>query len=161
MKGIAWTSPELDQLELLRSQGLTWGQIAGKMRGRTASACSVAHHSIKTRRLCVEARERAQALAQRELIARREKWLRAEATKQKPAPPSLAEVNRRSRLASTVRQSREIQGSGTAVPMSLLLVDAELRARIEVLGPTGGMLGDPLPGRSALSKPRAKEWCGS
>lgn len=33
-----------------------------------------------------------------------------------------------------------------------LVLDAELRARIEVLGATGGLLGDPLPGRSALDR---------
>jgi hypothetical protein len=153
MKGVGWTSTELDRLELLRSHGLSWGQIAGKMPGRTAAACSVAHHSIKTRRLCAEARDKAREIAQREQIARREAWF-AEAAK-KPAPPSLAEVNRRSRLASqTAPRAREIQGSGMAVSTSLLLIDAELRARIEILGPTGGMLGDPMPGRSALDRRR-------
>ncbi len=38
---------------------------------------------------------------------------------------------------------------------STLLADAELRARIEVLGPTGGLCGDPMPGRSALDQKRA------
>lgn len=38
---------------------------------------------------------------------------------------------------------------------STLIVDAELRARIETLGPTGGLCGDPMPGRSALDKMRA------
>jgi len=33
-----------------------------------------------------------------------------------------------------------------------LLIDAELRARIEVQGITAGLLGDPLPGRSALDR---------
>jgi hypothetical protein len=41
--------------------------------------------------------------------------------------------------------------------MSTLIADAELRARIEVLGTTGGLLGDPLPGRSALDKMRSGE----
>jgi hypothetical protein len=41
--------------------------------------------------------------------------------------------------------------------MSTLVADAELRARIETLGPTGGLLGDPLPGRSALDEKRRAE----
>jgi len=35
--------------------------------------------------------------------------------------------------------------------VSTLISDAELRARIEILGPNG-LLGDPLPGRSALDQ---------
>lgn len=38
-----------------------------------------------------------------------------------------------------------------------LVMDAELRSRIEVQGITGGLLGDPMPGRSALDRKRAGE----
>jgi hypothetical protein len=38
-----------------------------------------------------------------------------------------------------------------AVRHSTLIMDAELRARIAILGPNG-LLGDPLPGRSALDR---------
>lgn len=40
--------------------------------------------------------------------------------------------------------------------MSTLVQDAELRARIEILGATGGLLGDPLPGRSALDQKQSQ-----
>ena len=45
--------------------------------------------------------------------------------------------------------------SARAVSNALLVADAELRARIAVLGATGGLLGDPMPGRSALDRMRA------
>jgi hypothetical protein len=38
-----------------------------------------------------------------------------------------------------------------------LVMDAELRSRIEVQGVTAGLLGDPMPGRSALDRKRAGE----
>lgn len=45
--------------------------------------------------------------------------------------------------------------SGRTRHTSTMVSDAELRARIEILGPTGGLLGDPLPGRSALDQRKA------
>jgi hypothetical protein len=41
-----------------------------------------------------------------------------------------------------------------AVKTSTLVADSELRARIEMVGITAGLLGDPLPGRSALDQMR-------
>jgi hypothetical protein len=42
-----------------------------------------------------------------------------------------------------------------AITTDRLIIDAELRSRIEVLGITAGLLGDPPPGRSALDERRA------
>lgn len=46
--------------------------------------------------------------------------------------------------------------TGRTRHMSTLVQDADLRARIAILGPNG-LLGDPLPGRSALDKMRAEQ----
>lgn len=46
--------------------------------------------------------------------------------------------------------------TGRTRHMSTLVQDAELRARVAILGPNG-LLGDPLPGRSALDQRRAAE----
>lgn len=43
---------------------------------------------------------------------------------------------------------------GQTTSTAMLVMDAELRSRISELGITGGLLGDPAPGRSALDKKR-------
>jgi hypothetical protein len=45
--------------------------------------------------------------------------------------------------------------SPSVVATSRLVLDAELRNRIAERGITGGLLGDPPPGRSALDEKRA------
>lgn len=40
---------------------------------------------------------------------------------------------------------------------AVLMADAELRARIALQGLTAGLLGDPLPGRSALDQRKARD----
>jgi hypothetical protein len=44
---------------------------------------------------------------------------------------------------------------GRTISTAALQLDNELVSRIAVLGITGGLLGDPLPGRSALDQKRA------
>jgi hypothetical protein len=56
----------------------------------------------------------------------------------KPAPPPLRRMG----------DPPHARGTSTAK----LQMEAEMRSRIAVLGVTGGLLGDPLPGRSALDQ---------
>jgi hypothetical protein len=44
---------------------------------------------------------------------------------------------------------------GRTISTAALIADNELRTRIAILGATGGLLGDPMPGRSALDEKRA------
>lgn len=57
--------------------------------------------------------------------------------------------------AVPARRPRDAHGMGTSTHR--LMVDAELRSRIAEQGVTAGLLGDPLPGRSALDRKRAGE----
>lgn len=54
-------------------------------------------------------------------------------------------------LRKTVADAPYVRATSTAK----FLMDAELRARIEHVGVTAGLFGDPLPGRSALDRQRA------
>lgn len=160
MKGMAWTLQELDRLVMLRGHHLSWPAICVKLPGRTSAACRVAFETIAVRRVIAEKR-------QREIEARAAKALEAVFTAPSkrpsapPAPPSLAEMNRRRRLAAQVRlveppaEPVREGASSAAISLARLVIDRELRSRIEILGTTGGMLGDPLPGQSALDKRNA------
>jgi len=56
----------------------------------------------------------------------------------------------------TAKPQQAAARSPTKSPTSYhaLITDRELRSRIETQGITAGLLGDPLPGRSALDKKR-------
>lgn len=60
-----------------------------------------------------------------------------------------------------VIQASPGQPSARRVSTAVLLADAELRARIALQGLTAGLLGDPLPGRSALDERKAREGGGN
>lgn len=112
-----------------------WKAIALEL-GHSATSCHVKMSTIRVRRRNERIRERT---AEEEANAKAREKARREAGKAQvlkaprvPDPPY-------NRSTSTAR----------------LQWDAELRARIEVLGITGGMLGDPAPGRSALEQKRA------
>lgn len=58
--------------------------------------------------------------------------------------------------APAMHQAEDCRPTISRVPTSLaaLQVNAELLARVELQGVTAGLLGDPLPGRSALDRRR-------
>lgn len=69
-------------------------------------------------------------------------------------------MNEMPRIEEHMSREREVTGIvTTSFPrpkaMATLIAQAEIRSRISVLGITGGILGDPLPGRSALDRKRA------
>lgn len=75
----------------------------------------------------------------------------------KPWPlPALAPIAKRPLaplLPTHLNDAPYVRTTSTAK----LVMDAELRSRIEVQGVTAGLLGDPMPGRSALDRKLAGE----
>jgi hypothetical protein len=60
----------------------------------------------------------------------------------------------RKSLPSAIAQAAPDVGPHRAVSSSILAADQDLRSRISERGLTGGMFGDPAPGRSALDLKR-------
>jgi hypothetical protein len=133
-KGSPWPQRDLDCLARLREgKKAKWAEIAAIFPGRTIGACQLAYHGIKSRRLRDQQRALAQGLVANVSTASRLLAVPPIAAPTRVMPPP---------SPSTMRTS-------------MLRADAELRARIELLGATGGLLGDPMPGRSALDQKRA------
>lgn len=133
MRGQPWTMFELARLVMLKDQRrLTYAKVSLELPGRTPGACMLAYYKIQKDRQCTEAKHLVKAMP---------KW----------NPPKPFRI-----IAPAPASPREMPPpSGAVVSTHTLRVDAELRARIDALGVTGGMLGDPLPGRSALDRKRA------
>jgi hypothetical protein len=55
-------------------------------------------------------------------------------------------------LGAVISQAPPSARQPRTVPMSVLVADQDLRDRIRERGLTGGLLGDPAPGRSALDQ---------
>jgi hypothetical protein len=68
---------------------------------------------------------------------------------------ALPKVKRRTALRLRPRQLAPKDDQRANTSTFRYVMDAELRARIELVGITAGLLGDPLPGRSALDAKRA------
>jgi hypothetical protein len=58
-------------------------------------------------------------------------------------------------IAPAMGQAKAIEPSGAVMSLATLLADAELRSRIAIQGVSAGLLGDPMPGRSALDQKRS------
>lgn len=135
-----WTQPEIDLLlsmvDGFKSEGIRprWREIAAAT-GHHDNSCVVKYQAIRSREADLKARaEIDKRIAERE----------ARPTFRAPDPGKLPLV---ARVSSP--------DFGVGVSTARLKADAEMRARIEILGVTGGLLGDPLPGRSVLDKRRA------
>jgi hypothetical protein len=135
-----WAPEEVDILvaraDAYRNKGkrVRWRAIAAET-GHHESSCTQKYHQL---------RKRAADLAARAEIDRR---LAEEERKVVLRPPEPRHV------PLPVRVQNPEVGVGTST--AKLVMDAQLRARIEVQGITAGLLGDPMPGRSALDKMRA------
>lgn len=136
-RGQKWRPDELEILVKLRRAGNGWDAISAQLAGRTASACMASYQNAKGRAARAAARE-----ALRERIVQAKANARAWTPPQRPAAAVMA----------TPAPGRLSVGR---MSTSALRIDAELRGRIEILGITGGLLGDPPPGRSALDARRA------
>jgi hypothetical protein len=129
-----WLPHQVDLLERLIEGGRTYPSAA-PLVGHTILSCRTKMSEIRNRRL------------ERE-------WKNASAD----TPPTAAPVAQRKlspvKKAAIISDPPHTRATSTAK----LLMDAELRGRIEVLGVTAGLFGDPLPGRSALDRRNAS--CG-
>jgi hypothetical protein len=122
-----WTDQQNALLWQMREvEGLPWPEVAKRLEHPKGS-CQTRLSMLRRDRVNAVTRDMIEAAPDRNLV------LRAPANLVMPPalPPS----------ARTMRTA-------------ILVADAELRARCEVLGLTGGLFGDPLPGRSALDQRR-------
>lgn len=125
-----WTDQQKALLWQLREvEGRPWSTVAQRV-GHPRGSCQTCLSAIRRERVSGVTRSGHDGT---DLARPRKLFLRAPANLVMPPalPPS----------ARTMRTA-------------ILVADAELRARCEVLGLTGGLLGDPLPGRSALDRRR-------
>lgn len=151
----SWSEAECEKLLRLRDkERWDWPEIEEAMPGRTLSACKVQYYGI------LKSRNAAKRIMRSPRSLQPLKPSPAVSLGRVPAAPvsspPIAEPVVPVRRALPAEPAR----GSAAVSTGLLIADAEMRSRIAVLGITGGLLGDPAPGRSALDKPRAKEWCG-
>lgn len=121
-----WTQPQCDLLESLVEAKVGFNIISERV-GHPILSCRSKASELRAKRREAEAEKFRKAL--------------------KPAPA----MPRRPIVAQAAPSVAPARATSTA----RLVMDAELRARIEVMGVTGGLFGDPLPGRSALDQMRA------
>lgn len=129
-----WTAEQKQLLEQLRIAGVAWPEVATRC-GHPESSCKTTLSLIRTAR-------RKAGLAVQTGPGDRKSFTRYVPPAPAPAP--------------SLPPEPAAPPSGRTRHTSTLIADAELRARIEILGPTGGLFGDPLPGRSALDQKRGE-----
>lgn len=120
-----WNDIDISKLLAAVACGYHWGDIAQAL-GRTIGACQMQY--FKCRPAGAPKKKRA---------------VRIQQTRAVPLvpSPSIAFV-----------QAAPAPPSVRRVSTAALIADAELRTRIALQGITAGLLGDPLPGRSALDR---------
>lgn len=123
-KWVRWTARESAELIALQERGDNWADIAEAL-GRTLPACQGQFYKIRP----VNAPYKPRAPRVGAQVA--------------PELPELVSV-------VAIAQAPAKPPGARCLSTAVLVADAELRARIAVLGLTAGLLGDPLPGRSAL-----------
>jgi hypothetical protein len=138
MKGTFWTNQDLSRLTALKTADMPWREIAAVFPGRTQAACIIAFYNIRARARRAEIRDGLKPFAGKKPRKRRKVGAAVHLV-YAPTP----------RLA--VPEPRTTQ----VTSFFALQTAAEIRDRIGVLGITGGLLGDPAPGRSALDQKRA------
>lgn len=135
-----WTPDQLDLLQRMIAKGYGYGYTAS-MVGHSLLSCRTKMSEIRS------------ALREGRVIG-------ALAPSPVSAPPKPSRLPSSAPIASrplapilpkAVAEAPYLRATSTAK----FVMDAELRARIEVQGVTAGLLGDPLPGRSALDRKRA------
>lgn len=138
--GMIWTDAQMVQLEELANaytadgRRIQWHIIAAEVH-HPVHSCQTRMSEIRGRRRDEEKRAQLRAIR----LVHGTAPVTPAMTVEPPPPVKIVHVPDHSRSTSTAK----------------LRMDAELRARIEILGITGGMLGDPEPGRSALDQKRS------
>jgi hypothetical protein len=150
MKQPRWTQKERDRLLHLRDvERLKWDAVAARMPGRTRGSCIVQYYDR------LRAFNKAQQRPE-EPGRYGPKPIRAAPPPlpaPKPARPSVPEaVKPVAPPLVAVPAPADIALRRRTAALEVLRAEAELRARIAERGLTGGLFGDPAPGRSALDR---------
>ena len=124
-----WTQSEIDNLLALRTRGGNWDDIALELK-RASASCQNVFRKYK-----------------------------AAGTPRKPPKRRLGVFPKALPVqpAAPVLQVAAAPPSARRVSTHVLIADSELRSRIALQGLTAGLLGDPLPGRSALDERNAQK----
>lgn len=125
-----WLPHQLDLLERLIDGGTSYDD-AVPLVGHTILSCRSKMSEIRGKRRRAEQQKPGE-------VAAREAAKPVSDRKMVPVAQAIAPDAPHARSTSTAR----------------LVMDAELRSRIELQGVTAGLLGDPMPGRSALDRKR-------
>jgi len=134
-----WTAAEIQQMNDLFAAGMKDRAVARRLC-RTAQAVTSKRWEVRARRKNGLPDRKPALVAKKPRPAKAEKPQKLRVL----APPPVDVV---------APDPPYLRPSSTA----RLAMDAELRGRIEILGATGGLLGDPLPGRSALDQRKQQE----
>lgn len=124
---VRWTAKEDSKLYRMAREGFDWERIAAALPGRTVSACQQRVQYTNRKAAAIKKRGEYQAKPVEPVL---------------PPPPAVQSV------AGPYGSRR--------VSTHVLIIDNELRSRIALQGLTAGLLGDPLPGRSALDQRNAE-----
>lgn len=135
-----WMEAQCELMQQLRAEGVHWNLIAERV-GHPIASCQNTMTRYNNARRAAKAQADRKALREAADALNAAQPLREAMAKLKLAAPS------RVRIVGPA----EPQGYAS-ISTAKLVMHAELQSRIEVLGVTGGLLGDPLPGRSALDK---------
>lgn len=129
-----WLPDQLAMLEHLIRIGTSY-EVAAPLVGHSINSCRTKMSELRAPIRRAEQRNG--------YVARRLSAL--------PPPASIAKRPLAPMLPTRIDDAPHLRTTSTAK----LVMDAELRSRIAVQGVTAGLLGDPMPGRSALDKQRA------
>jgi hypothetical protein len=146
-----WSVEQIETMERMVEQAVAerrcpnW-KVIGQAVGHSAvaSCTRMSDLRIKRRNAAEKARLQAAGIDTAPPVAKKN-----QPKKPPPAPVMVIAVKRR---------LPDYASHTVATSTHMLVADAELRARIETQGITAGLLGDPLPGRSALDQ--RKNACG-
>lgn len=146
-----WSTDQLDTMERLVQQAASerrtpkWRDIAAVV-GHSAVACCTRMSELRKHRRNAEEKARLQAMG----IDTKPPVARKKPAKRLPPPVTVIPAKR----------VLDYTPHTIATSTHMLVADCELRARIGLQGITAGLLGDPIPGRSALDQKR-QQACGS
>lgn len=141
--GNKWTLDQLALMERLHGERVKWRFIAERV-GHPQASCQQMMSRVRTSRRNVEAR----VAAREKMFAARAAAVAKRALAAAAPKPPVVIIPPVKRQAPAVPEASYARGTSTAK----LVMDAELRSRIELQGVTAGLLGDPMPGRSALDR---------
>lgn len=143
-----WTNDQFNLMLQLRAGGIDFDTVAVRV-GHPVSSCKStmsAHLAAMRRRMAQKERHELREAADR--VAGFDPKAAAR-PKAKPKPQPL-------RAFAAPKPPEPTDYARSSISTAALRMDSELRARIEIMGVTGGLLGDPLPGRSALDRRKSQ-----